>query len=618
MYLLIDMTSMNRIVLFIVLFGFAVGLYAEKILIRSQEDFDNMPEVIHGFVEKHKNDVRTAELEIEINDGEYVIRNHTIAFPKPTHANVRISIHAKHSGKTIIRSPYDEYSTKDGILIHELKRLPEIMPCMMDDGDDNAVEFCKSGDNTESGVNYVSSKPEIVNEKKLLLRLGIPDDMPYLRNHPLSGDSLSVNPYFKEAFAVLTTQWNRLIVRPLWSDSKYLYIQYVPKCNTLTGDGHFDEAYKKRTRINLYNLQDSYSNDKVLMHDGSIILPQSSKKIRTYYGTSSINIKNLMPRLLKISGICFSGITSKGDFMTIQRCSNVTLSNNVFRNFCTNTFLGYMVSIYGDSSIEANSVNIENNTFQNSNNAFLNLLFCRGCNVRGNRFNLSGTYMSGTQIAIRYCDSTQIVSNVFRNNPCRFISCGNSDERPRSVLIEDNDFGNTELINKRVNELCTIDMGFIYFGATKNLRRTFRNNIIHDVIGYANNRGVFIDDGAHDVTLEGNVISGENLEYSVDARYATHPNVHIDENMPASNNILRNNILFGRVRWQGNKYDPYTSVVYDNFIQLQPDEKPNDFRDAKLEGRIITDSLSRVTGNRVILHSSIPWKMHRNLLKIQN
>ena len=162
-------------------------------------------------------------------------------------------------------------------------------------------------------------------------------------------------------------------------------------------------------------------------------------------------------------------------------------------------------------------------------------------------------------------------------------------------------------MNSRADELCAIDMGFVYFWGGRNLYRVFSNNSIHDVRGYTNNRALFIDDGAGNITVEGNVISGTRLNYSIDARYTKSETPGVGEKDVSVNNILKNNVVMGRVRWNGNKLIPGSSTVENNFIQLNEGETLNDFKYANQSGEIYTDKNAKTENGRIIIHVQLPW-----------
>lgn len=594
---------MNNIITALVLLMMAPACPSQKIMVKSQSDFDNIPNIVSSFASSCKETAKAKTLDIIICDGEYTLGVENISFSKPTHVNASIRIRAQHSGKTIIRSPYDTYS---GPGTFTLKHSPEVFPCMVDDGAGNEIEFSKSGDATDKGVNFVSKQPVILNHSKHIAKLGIPKDMMNIANHPFTGDSLKANSYFKDCFMMVSTQWNRILARPLWSDSEYLYFDYVQDYNTMKGAGRFDEAYSKKTRFNIYNNLTDRTKGKITFYNG-LVCSDIEKGIRVFHGQSKIRIENLNANEFKISGLVFSGITSESSFIIINNCSNVTIAGNEFRNFCSGLKNGYMVSINGKSSSLVRNISINNNRFINSKSSQLTISYIQDCEIAENEFILAGTYINGRCIGIDGCDNLYIHHNIFRDNPSTFIKCGGSSNEPHHVVIDSNEFWNTEEMNSRADELCAIDMGFVYFWGGRNLYRVFSNNSIHDVRGYTNNRALFIDDGAGNITVEGNVISGTRLNYSIDARYTKSETPGVGEKDVSVNNILKNNVVIGRVRWNGNKLIPGSSTVENNFIQLNVGETGNDFKYANESGDIYTDKNAKTENGKIIIHVQLPW-----------
>lgn len=572
-----------------------------KLVIKSQSDFDKIASSINTFIDSNKDSGSTATLDIVISDGEYLIGEQTVKYAKATEANVIVRIRPKHAGKVFIRSAYDVYP---GQVASKLLHNPEVFPCMVTDGNESEIEFQKSGDGTEHGVNFASCTPEILNHAKHIARLGIPEDMPQIRNLKFTGDSLAANPYFKDAFMMVSTQWNRIMVKPLWTDSKYLYFDYVQDYNTLKGKGRFDEEYNKKTRLNIYNLPDVVANGKVSIKDGVLTSPTS---VRLHYGASHICFENVCAKQIIISGLIFSGICSTGSFIEFKNCSNVLIEGNTFRNFCSGLKNGYILSFSGKSSKPATGINVSANTFLNSKSSHVMFSYCKACDISGNNFLLAGTYPNGRSAGISNCDDINVHDNYFRDNPSSFIWCGGAINAPGKVIIDNNEFSNSPEINARSYELCAIDMGFVYFWGGKNLSRVFSNNLMHDVQGYTNNRGLFIDDGSYNVTVEGNTISGTTLNYSIDARYTTAGAEGVSAKEVTTNNILRNNIAFGRVRWNGNKQAPNTSIVYNNFIKLAKGQTGNNFDYAKVDGDVLSDTESSSENGSTEIHTRLPW-----------
>lgn len=99
-----------------------------------------------------------------------------------------------------------------------------------------------------------------------------------------------------------------------------------------------------------------------------------------------------------------------------------------------------------------------------------------------------------------------------------------------------------------------MDSGAIY-AYTQNDDTQIRNNFIHDYTGMKDNRGIFMDDGAINVTVRDNVIMRIANSWSIDSR-----RVADIENEPGSQvqkanigNTITNNKTDGRIRFEKRK-----------------------------------------------------------------
>ena len=91
-----------------------------------------------------------------------------------------------------------------------------------------------------------------------------------------------------------------------------------------------------------------------------------------------------------------------------------------------------------------------------------------------------------------------------------------------------------------------MDSGVIYVW-TQTDGITIHNNYIHDISGIKDNRGIFCDDGAKNVTITGNVIQRIQNSYCIDLRNVTF----VAEKVPDHNigNICTDNLVDGDIRF---------------------------------------------------------------------
>jgi len=75
-----------------------------------------------------------------------------------------------------------------------------------------------------------------------------------------------------------------------------------------------------------------------------------------------------------------------------------------------------------------------------------------------------------------------------------------------------------------------------------------RNNLIENIKGVHSNRGIFLDDGAKNLSIYGNHVRGTANCYDIDLRYSTN----YAEGIPDHNT---NNIMFGNVLTGGYRFE---------------------------------------------------------------
>lgn len=192
---------------------------------------------------------------------------------------------------------------------------------------------------------------------------------------------------------------------------------------------------------------------------------------------------------------------------------------------------------------------------------------CRNTIISGNRFIGNGRMM--TNIPLIHCTGAdfRIADNYFEDFSYAAIMLG-------VHYTEEEKYGTSGVAER--NEICQsksfrqhpmrslIDSGAIYIG-TGNKRTVVRNNFVHDIDGPHGNRGIFADDGAMNVTIEGNTVLRIRNGYCIDLRKCLRVKWLPDSKVTAPNtgNIVRDNLYDGDIRLFIRKNDP-TSFIGDN------------------------------------------------------
>ena len=175
--------------------------------------------------------------------------------------------------------------------------------------------------------------------------------------------------------------------------------------------------------------------------------------------------------------------------------------------------------------------------------------------VEDNVFERMGTYgefnpcvrCSGTDYRIR--------RNHFTDYGCCAIGVGvhfsEKMEHPSSGIVADNTITQTAAYRKDAPMNLLMDTGAIYVW-TQNASLEIRDNIITDISGPFDNRGIFCDDGTVNTVIEGNTILRIANSYCIDLRRAISVETRTDSQIRKVNvgNRLGKNKTDGKIRFE--------------------------------------------------------------------
>lgn len=221
-----------------------------------------------------------------------------------------------------------------------------------------------------------------------------------------------------------------------------------------------------------------------------------------------------------ISGCTFEGVRS--DCLLFQFTSGCTISENTFRHCYRNCI---------EIGFESDRTEVSDCLFQDTGLALDNSACVRnqasGVRIARNRF-----------VDFSYC---AVLSGIHYTETM-------SDRC--SSLIEDNEMYQTAEFRKAPSRTL-MDSGAIYLG-TISQGQVVRNNYIHDIVGAADNRGIFLDDGAVHAEVYGNLVIGIANSYCIDSRRTrwveNHPRTRIDR--VNVDNYIGGNWVDGPVRFE--------------------------------------------------------------------
>lgn len=221
-----------------------------------------------------------------------------------------------------------------------------------------------------------------------------------------------------------------------------------------------------------------------------------------------------------IAGCTFEGL--RGDGILLQFTEGCSISGNRFLHCYRNCI---------EIGFESDRTEVKDCLFRDTGLALDNSACVRnqasGVRIAGNRF-----------IDFSYC---AVLSGIHYTETM-------SDRC--SAVIEDNELYQTADFRKAPSRTL-MDSGTIYLG-TVSQGQVVRNNFIHDIVGAADNRGIFLDDGAVKAEVYGNLVIGIANSYCIDSRRTrwveTHPRTRITR--VNVDNYIGENWVDGRVRFE--------------------------------------------------------------------
>ena len=225
-----------------------------------------------------------------------------------------------------------------------------------------------------------------------------------------------------------------------------------------------------------------------------------------------------------------------------------------------------------------------------------------------------GKRMSNTPCVRCQGTDYRVSDNVFLNFGYGGISTGvwykSKMKHPCSGVIENNELSYNQDYLDHIDNFGIMDGGAIYI-ATKNAGSIIRNNYIHDFSGMKSNRGIFCDDGASNIEMYGNFITGIANSRCIDARRAAKiecpstPESDIDR--ANVNIIIRDNVVDGGIRFEAHEGPDNGCVKGANYILPA--------KDGSIP-RMIVDHVADQKED-VLLDASTSIKKTKNKLKLK-
>ena len=174
----------------------------------------------------------------------------------------------------------------------------------------------------------------------------------------------------------------------------------------------------------------------------------------------------------------------------------------------------------------------------------------KSCTVSGNKLKNIGWFLN-TRAITGGGERMYICDNVIEDFNYGAIAVGSTTANEKAskltYIIERNTVRLTEAYTDSYILNTLADGGGIYIGP-QCTQGIIRNNIIENIKGIHSNRGIFLDDGAKNLAVYGNMIINTANSYDIDLRLtSTYADGIPDHN---TNNCVFQNIMTGGYRFQ--------------------------------------------------------------------
>ena len=347
---------------------------------------------------------------------------------------------------------------------------------------------------------------------------------------------------------IILSQWYRGIVYPVERiESGYLYFRAEKWTDDRNAATDPDSDYKFLKELPHYILYNHPKGGLDLYRTATEVVGNRSRTLHQSVNTTFLTVHNCVFGAFSLEGGKFVA-NRAGDCLIHFDIVNST--ETAVRNCTFDGIRSDIVRVHRSTNFL-----FADNVVTRSYRRCLYLdYFTVGAEIRNNRFADTG-WMMDNQFAVESkAGGMWIHDNVFENFSYGAIGVGSfyMDRIPASAsgIVENNEIYCTQAFLKRPARLL-MDSGAIY-AWTINKDVTIRNNSIHDIGGYGENRGIFLDDGTVNVSVIGNRIRNVWNYYCIDLRLC--PEV---EKNPLSRirrvnvgNRMEGNDVDGKVRFE--------------------------------------------------------------------
>ncbi len=347
---------------------------------------------------------------------------------------------------------------------------------------------------------------------------------------------------------LILSQWYRGIVYPVEKiESGYLYFKSEKVTDDRNAETDPDADYKFHRELPHYILYNHPDGDQDLFMSATHLYGRGPRRIRQCEASNFLTFSNSVTGAFCLENAVFIG-NSAGE--PLIHFDGLRSTETAVRNCSFEGIRSDVIRVHGSTNIL-----ICDNVMKGIYRRCITLdFFTCGAEVRGNRFSDTGLMMDNHFCIDSQASGIRIHHNTFENFTYGAIGVGTfymeSIPASSSGVIEENEFYCTSAFLKKPARLL-MDSGAIYTW-TINKDMTIRNNYIHDIDGYGENRGIFCDDGTVNVKIVGNRIRRVRNSYCIDLRLCLPVERHPLSRIARVNvgNKMENNDVDGTVRFE--------------------------------------------------------------------
>lgn len=344
----------------------------------------------------------------------------------------------------------------------------------------------------------------------------------------------------KDFYVLMTRDWTSARHKVVMVKDGWLFYHLDSEDLHSDRDPNVDwKQYRVRPRYSLINNPISKG---LHIANGRIYIPYRYKMIRVNKGGQLITFAHCHLNSLSISGYILNG---GGNAYSAIGVYSSTFEQGGF-------IKGNRFSSFSPMAICAsNSKNviISNNTIVNTR---LQAIHGGGTNIIINQNNLKNIgWMLNTKAITGGGERLHICDNVIEDFNYSAISVGgrmpNRDSVMLTYIIERNIIRLTKEYTDNYLQNTLADGGGIYIGPQCQ-QGIIRNNVVKNIKGVHSNRGIFLDDGAKNLSIYGNLVLNTANSYDIDLRFCKTFALDIPDHN--TNNIMFGNYLTGTYRFQ--------------------------------------------------------------------